>query len=104
MVILAIATPGLALLIFCLHKAGMMSLPPRSRMVILLLAGPVNLLLWLMMNRYFDAVRHRSAIGVVLAAAVFIGVGFGGGFLRRSSEARRRAIGPHDGRDERPEE
>jgi uncharacterized membrane protein len=101
MIILAVATPVLAVLLIVFARAGLVSMPPRSRLVILLLAGPLNLALWYLFNHYLDSTGHRSVFGILLAAVVFIAVGFGAGFLRaraRSESAafKHQNVKPHE--------
>lgn len=64
----------------------------RRNLLILALAGPLNLLLWLIVNGWLDQVGSRSVIGYVLAAVVFLAGGFATGFLPRlfrTSRSRR---------------
>lgn len=82
MIVLAIATPALAVLILMRARAGTMTRPPASRLLLLALMGPANLTVWILFNGYLDRVGHRSAIGIALAALVFIAMGFGAGFVR----------------------
>jgi len=51
--------------------------------LILGLAGPINLLIWLLFNQYLDQVGYRSVVGYMLAAIVFIVMGFITGFFSR---------------------
>ena len=85
---LAVATPLLAGLIHAMTRMGALRTLPRSRLVLIALIGPANLLLWLTLNRYLDGVGHRSVPGIALAALVFVVVGFGTGFLRGSRAPR----------------
>lgn len=96
MVGLAVATPLLAVLLILFARAGIVTMPPRSRIVILLLAGPANLALWYFFNHYLRVTGHRSVFGILLAAIVFVVVGFGAGFLRGRIRERG-ASGKHDG-------
>lgn len=94
MIGIAFATPLLALMLVLAARAGRITMPPKSRIVILLMAGPLNLVLWVVFQRYLDGVGNRSVYGIILAVVVFIAVGFGAGFLRgRGSEDRRHPQG-----------
>lgn len=89
MIMIAFATPALALLMhFFAGRAGIVSIR-RGRMVVLFLAGPANLLLWIIFNKYLDGVGNNSALGIALAAIVFVATGYGLGRWRggRPSES-----------------
>lgn len=96
MILLALVTPGLALLIgYGLRRSVEEGGPSTSRLRrnvwILGAAGPANLLLWLALNGLLDGWGWRSVIGYVLAAVTFVAAGFATGFLGRVlSELRAR--------------
>lgn len=83
MIALAIATPVLAGLIFLYQRSGAIRAPRRGRLVLLALAGPLNLIVWLLLNERLAGIESRSLIGIILAVVVFLTLGFGFGFLRR---------------------
>lgn len=83
LIALAVATPALAVFIYVQASLGQMTLPARSRLWMLLLAGPVNLLCWLLLKGPMEGVSGRSLVGGFAALAVFLTMGFGFGFFRR---------------------
>mgnify|MGYP001470837999 CR=1 FL=1 len=58
-------------------------------LILLALAGPVNLLLWYVVNGWLKGVGSRSVIGYVLAAMVFLVAGYATGFFGRLRRGRR---------------
>ena len=107
MLIIAAATPSLAILIWIGLGGGILSgganidRGMRIRLAILALAGPLNLAAWLGLNEWLDTIGWRSIIGYVLAAAVFITAGAGAGFLGRAlrtgnADSRSSATDQHD--------
>ncbi|MCL5269752.1 MAG: hypothetical protein M1457_04190 [bacterium] len=88
-IIIAVATPVLATLIglaghwAAAQEGGRMSRRLRRNCLILFLAGPANLVLWLLFNDALDAVGYRSVLGIVVAAVVFVAAGLGTGFFSR---------------------
>lgn len=97
MIVLAVATPLLALLAGAIvgHAARAGGEPPppalRRNLWILALAGPVSLGLWWVFNRWLDAIGPRSVAGYVLAALAFVGAGFATGFFSRLRGRPRRS-------------
>ena len=104
MVVIAVATPALVALILVATRMDILQPLRRSRLILLAAAGPTNLVCWLLFNGYLDRVGHRSVIGIVLAAAVFIGLGFGAGFLRGRKEIKGGGPGDLDPPGEQPAE
>ncbi len=101
MILIAVATPLLAGMIYGVTRRVAEDGRPAPRRMrrnlwILAAAGPVNLVLWLLLNGWLDRMENRSAIGYVLAAIVFIAVGFTTGWFG----GRRRADRPEDGEDD----
>jgi uncharacterized BrkB/YihY/UPF0761 family membrane protein len=96
MIALAVATPVLAGLIHLYAKSGAMRPPRRGRVLLLALAGPVNLLFSMLLNPRLEPIRSTSMIGIVLAGIVFVIVGFGFGFLRQDKQTS--GIGDEDDR------
>lgn len=87
MIALALATPVLAGLIHVYAKTGALSSIRKGRLLLLALAGPVNLMISILMSPHREKSGAMSWIGISLAAAVFITVGFGFGFLQRMAES-----------------
>ena len=86
MVALAVGTPGLGGLIYWRVRQGVIHSPGRGRLILLVAAGPVNLLVWLTAGDWIGRMRHPTTVGIALAVVVFIGLGLRrGGFywLRR---------------------
>ena len=86
MILIAVATPLLAGMSDGVARraaAGERPTPRRMRrnLWILAAAGPVNLALRLLLNGWLDRMENRSAIGYVLAAVVFVAVGFATGWF-----------------------
>jgi len=84
MIALAVATPVLAGLIHLFYaRSGAIGSLRKGRLWLLALAGPLNLVGWLLSNERLKDLESRSVIGVVLAGVAFLTLGFGFGFLRR---------------------
>lgn len=86
MIALAVATPVLAGLIHLYARTGAIGSLRKGRLVLLALAGPLNLAVWLLLNERLERLESRSAIGALLAVVVFVTLGFGFGFLRRRDQ------------------
>lgn len=82
MIGIGVATPVLAGLIALRVRSGAVAMPRPSRMWMLALAGPLNLLIWVGFNRHLDWSGSRSIVGILVAIAVFTAMGAGFGFLR----------------------
>lgn len=95
MIALAIATPILAGMIHLYARSGAIGSLRKGRLWLLALAGPLNLVVWLLFNERLERFESRSMLGLALAAAVFVTLGFGFGFLRRHDD-RRGAAGDED--------
>lgn len=50
---------------------------------LLILAGPLNLLVWFLFNEWLTAVGYRSVVGYAVAAAVFFAMGWTSGAFGR---------------------
>lgn len=102
MIVLAIATPLVAGLWWLSHRAIAREAgrpPVRAQVrnaIILALAGPVNLLVWLLFNGWLDRLGSRSIAGYILAGLVFIVVGSTTGFFARHDPRRRRSPRPEE--------
>lgn len=85
MYLLAILTPVLAAMIYGARRIGRLPGPGPAlwKVAVLGAAGPVNLLAWLLLNGWLDRIGHRSVIGYVLAAVVFVVAGFATGWFSR---------------------
>lgn len=83
LIALAAATPVLAGLIHLYARSGAIGSLRKGRLWLLALAGPLNLVAWLLFNKRLEDLESRSTIGIVLAIVVFVVVGFGFGFIRR---------------------
>jgi hypothetical protein len=87
--IIAILTPVLGLILYGVStltsRASGQSVPApiRRSAIILLFMGPLNLVLWFLMNQWLERIGYRSVIGYVLAALVFIVGGYLGRRWRR---------------------
>jgi hypothetical protein len=83
---LAVATPLLAAVLHVNARAGRMSPLRPGRLPLLALAGPLNALAWFVLQGRLQGSSGRTAFGIALAALVFIGLGFGVGWLRRPKD------------------
>lgn len=98
MATLAIATPITGATLWAIGRstarAAEEPLHPsiRRAAIILIVAGPLNLLVWLLFNDWLDAIGYRSAVGYGLAAAVFFGLGWSSGKFRKRRPPRRAAV------------
>jgi hypothetical protein len=92
MIVLAVATPVVGACMLIMGRIGARQsgapMPPAMRRagLLLLIAGPLNLLAWLLFNRWLDAIGYRSVIGYILAAAVFLALGWTTGAFSRVRE------------------
>lgn len=95
MIVVAVATVVVGVLIlvvgnFAAGQAGE-PLPPRMRRnaIILMAAGPLSLVSWMLFNGLLEEVGYRSVLGYALAGLVFVGGGFLTGFFSRLRIGRR---------------
>lgn len=86
MIALAVATPVLAGLIHLYARTGAIGSLRKGRLWLLAFAGPLNLVVYLLLNEQLEDLESRSTIGVVLALVVFVTLGFGFGLLRRRNQ------------------
>lgn len=84
-VVLAVATPALAGVIWFSARSGAMQAPRKGRLLALFLAGPLNLVLWWLLNGKLSGARSSSVMGILAAIVVFVALGFGMGFLKRDA-------------------
>lgn len=89
MIGIALATPILALVIVFITRSSAARsdepLPPkiRSNALILAVAGPLNLAVWLLFNAWHNQHGPGSVHGIVAAAIMFIAAGLATGFFAR---------------------
>ncbi len=108
MVILAVVTPLVAgaLMIVGWYTRQMtgeaMPVEWRWRALVLGLAGPLNLLVWWLVNGWLDRDGPAPAGGMLLAAALMATAGLAIGYFARSALRGRRALAKHPP-DDRPE-
>ena len=78
MTIIALLTPLLGIILYGIglltSRNSGQPIPSSVRFssVVLLLLGPLNYLLWNLLNQWLDHIGYRSIIGYVLAALAFI--------------------------------
>lgn len=80
---LAVATPALAAVMAMSVRSGATGPLRPGRLLLLALAGPLNALAWFALQGPLEGATNRTAFGIGLAALVFLGIGFGAGWLRR---------------------
>jgi hypothetical protein len=80
MIGLAVATPVLAAAIWLRGRSGTLKTPP-NKLIILFLAGPINLLLWIYARGEIRKQGVSEIAAVLIVVGAFIAVRFG--FARR---------------------